>query len=85
MSTKVGIAEFLANADAYVARATSGERIVLCDGNTPVVELKQLRDEPLPIKWATRPWAEVAATITPVTPRVPIDVVALLREDRDQR
>ena len=87
MSTRVGIAELKAHLSAYVARAKAGERIVICDRETPVAELRPTVPElpPLPIRWATRPWSEVAATIKPVKTRVPVDVVALLREDRDQR
>ena len=87
MSTRVGIAELKAHLSEYIARAKAGERIVVCDRNTPVAELRATVPErpPLPIRKATRPWPEVAAAITPVRPLVPVDVVALLREDRDQR
>ena len=87
MSTRVGIAELKAHLSEYVARAKAGERIVVCDRQTPVAELRPTVPEPppLPIRRATRPWHEVAATLRPVPLDVPIDVVAMLREDRDQR
>ncbi len=87
MTTRVGIAELKAHLSAYIARAKAGERIVVCDRQTPVAELRAPEEElePLPVVPPIRPWPEVAATLTPVRPRVPVDVVALLREDRDQR
>ena len=86
MSTRVGIAELKAHLSEYVARAKAGERIVICDRQTPVAELRVTEErEPLPITQPTRSWREVAATIKPVRTLVPIDVVAMLREDRDKR
>jgi prevent-host-death family protein len=83
MSTKVGIAELKAHLSEYVARAKAGERIVVCDRNTPVAELTPVKKE-LPLRPATRPASDVLK-LKGVKTRVPIDVVALLREDRDQR
>lgn len=86
MSTRVGIAELKAHLSEYVARAKAGERIVVCDRNTPVAELRQTipEREPLPIAAATRPASDLL-TLKGVKTRTPVDVVALLREGRDQR
>lgn len=83
MSTRVGIAELKAHLSEYVARAKAGERIVVCDRNTPVAELRALGST-LPIRHPTRPPSDLLK-IKPVKLNFPVDVVALLREDRDQR
>lgn len=83
MSTRVGIAELKAHLSEYVKRVKAGERIVICDRETPVAELLPLKKE-LPIRQATHPASDVLK-FKGVRPRVPVDVVALLREDRDQR
>ncbi|MBA4181295.1 MAG: type II toxin-antitoxin system prevent-host-death family antitoxin [Anaerolinea sp.] len=86
MTTRVGIAELKAHLSEYVARAKAGERIVVCDRNTPVAELGATEERaPLPITQPTRSWPELAATLKPVKLNFPVDVVALLREDRDKR
>ena len=64
MSTRVGIAELKAHLSEYVARAKAGERIVVCDRNTPVAELRATQERaPLPITQPTRSWPELAATL----------------------
>ena len=86
MSTRVGIAELKAHLSEYVARAKAGERIVVCDRQTPVAELRPTQERaPLPITQPTRSWPEVAETLKPVRTLLPVDVVAMLREDRDKR
>ena len=86
MGTRVGIAELKAHLSEYVARAKAGERIVVCDRQTPVAELRPTQERaPLPITQPTRSWPEVAATLKPVRTLLPVDVVAMLREDRDKR
>ena len=83
MSTRVGIAELKAHLSEYVARAKAGERIVVCDRQTPVAELRPLGFS-LAIRHATRPPSDLLK-IKPVKAKFPVDVVALLREDRDER
>lgn len=83
MKTRVGIAELKAHLSEYVKRAKAGERIVVYDRETPVAELRPLGSE-LPIRRATRPISDLL-DIQPVKTKFPIDVVALLREDRDRR
>ena len=83
MITHVGIAELKAHLSEYVKRVKAGERIIVCDRDTPVAELLPLAKE-LPIRRATLPAADLLK-LKGVNPRVPIDVVALLREDRDRR
>lgn len=86
MSTRVGIAELKAHLSEYVARARAGERIVVCDRQTPVAELGATVEEPepLPIIPALRPWAEVAA-LAPIGAPAGVDIVALLIESREPR
>ena len=83
MSTRVGIAELKAHLSEYVKRARAGETIVVYDRDTPVVELRPLGAD-LPIRRPTRPISDLL-DIEPVKTKFPVDVVALLREDRDQR
>jgi antitoxin (DNA-binding transcriptional repressor) of toxin-antitoxin stability system len=86
MSTRVGIAELKAHLSEYIARAKGGERIVVCDRNTPVAEVTAWvgEDEPLPLIPATRPWSGVTG-FQPL-PRLPgIDLAEMLIEDRHRR
>ena len=83
MSTRVGIAELKAHLSEYVARAKAGERIVVCDRHTPVAELRPLGSS-LHIRRAKRPESDLLK-IMPEKTNFPVDVVALLRGDRDQR
>ena len=85
MSTRVGIAELKAHLSEYVARAKAGERIVVCDRNTPVAELRQTipEREPLPITPATRPWNEATTSVHRLPLPVGVDAVALLVAERE--
>lgn len=83
MSVRVGIADLKAHLSEYVKRVKAGERIIVCDRETPVAELRPLSTD-LPIRPATRPLSDLLK-VKGVPTRVPVDVVALLREDRDQR
>ena len=83
MSTRVGIAELKAHFSEYLRRVKAGERIVVCDRETPVAELLPLEKE-LPIRPATRPASDVLK-LKGVRTRISVDVEALLREDRDRR
>lgn len=81
--TRVGIAELKAHLSDYIARAKAGERIIVCDRTTPVAELRALSAS-LPLRPATAPASDLLQ-LKGVRTRTPIDVVALLREDRDKR
>lgn len=81
--TRVGIAELKAHLSQYVSRARAGERIIVCDRNVPAAELSALKTvrglEP-----ATRPVASIRG-LSGVPAKNPVDVVALLSEDRGER
>lgn len=83
MSSRVGVAELKAHLSEYLRRAKAGEHIVVCDREVPVAELRPLKTG-LPIRPATRPPSDLLK-LKGVPAAVPVDVVALLREDRDQR
>ena len=82
---KVKIAELKAGLSGYLSEVRSGERIVVCDRATPVAWLLPYAAETdvqiIPPK--APPLA--AARLKPVRMRRRVDVVALLRESRNQR
>ena len=84
--TTVGVAEFGSHLGEYLERAKAGERIVVCEDGKPVAELAAVVEShrALPLQLPTRAWASLAG-MQPVQTEYPVDVVALLREDRDQR
>lgn len=82
-TTRVGIAQLKAHLSEYVSRAKAGEHVIICDRDTPVAQLTPLEYK-LPIRAATRPASDLLA-LKGVKTLTPVDVVALLREDRDQR
>lgn len=79
MSARVGIADLEAHLSEYVKRVKAGERIIVCDRETPVAELRPLSTD-LPIRPATRPASDLL-NLKGVPTSFPVDVVALLRED----
>ncbi|MFN8617764.1 MAG: type II toxin-antitoxin system prevent-host-death family antitoxin [Dehalococcoidia bacterium] len=83
MSARVGIADLKAHLSEYLKRVRAGERILVCDRKTAIAELRPLSAD-LPIRPATHPPSDVLK-LKGVPARAPVDVVALLREDRDQR
>ena len=84
---KVRIAELKARLSHYLRLVRKGTTITVCDRDTPVARIEPIRPEPYRLT-ITKP--------APGTPRIheiplppplgiEIDVVALLREDRDER
>ena len=84
---QVKVSELKAKLSAYLADVRAGETVVVCDRKTPIARL-------VPIDEA----ADDELTIEPAKGRLPslrelpkvrlrrkVDVVALLRESRDQR
>ncbi|MFN0145245.1 MAG: type II toxin-antitoxin system Phd/YefM family antitoxin [Dehalococcoidia bacterium] len=67
----------------YLERSNQGEWFTICDGDEPVAQLRPVQRR-LAMRPAVVPWSEVA-NIKPVQTKHPIDVVALLSEDRDGR
>lgn len=82
---KVGIAELKAGLSGYLAEVRAGERLVVCDRTTPVALLVPYgeADEVLIVPPKAAPIA--AKRLKAVKPRRKVDIIALLRESRDQR
>jgi len=83
---KVKISELKSKLSSYVARARAGESVLVLDRQTPVAKLVPI-DGPgggLSIRGPKRPLAELVRSAR-IPLRRPVDVVALLREERDRR
>ena len=83
---KVMVSELKAKLSAYLSEVRKGETVVVCDRKTPVARLipytqdtDELGIEEPMITDRERVWPK------PVRLRKKVDVVKLLREDRDQR
>jgi prevent-host-death family protein len=83
---RANVSELKARLSSYLAAVRRGETVVVCDRQTPVARLVPYADEPDAVSLvpATRPTSDWRR-IKPVRLKRPIDVVELLREDRDQR
>ncbi len=84
--TRAKISELKAKLSAYIARARRGDSIVIMDRETPVAKLVPWDDQSsLPtIRAATAPASSVRQR-SKVRLLKPIDSLALLSEDRDER
>lgn len=80
------VSELKAHLSAYLARVRKGETVVVCERSTPIARLVPYDDHPsgLAILPPSRPRSELRK-VRPVRPQRPVDVVELLREDRDHR
>jgi prevent-host-death family protein len=83
---RANVSELKARLSSYLAAVRRGETVVVCDRQTPVARIVPYADEPDTVSLipATRP-ASDWRRIKPVRLKRPVDVVELLREDRDQR
>lgn len=82
---KVKIAELKAGLSAHLAEVRNGERLLVCDRATPIAWLVPYREtDDLEIVPATAPPLPLKQ-LKPVKLRKRVDVVALLRESREQR
>lgn len=83
--TSIAVSDLEGHVAEYVARAAAGERFVVCAEGAAIAELSAIekRLERLEVRPAERPWGGMAGW-----QRIPtksgVDLVALLREDRDQ-
>jgi len=82
---KVGIAELKAGLSGYLAEVRSGERLVVCDRTIPVAWLVPYGDEEEALVVPPQAPPIALKRLKPVKLRRKVDVVALLRESRDQR
>ena len=80
------VAELKARLSEYLVGVRAGETLVVCDRNTPIARIVPYdeRDDGFVVHEAQRPAGEVR-TVRGVKPRKQVDVVRLLRTDRDQR
>jgi prevent-host-death family protein len=80
------VAELKARLSEYLAGVRAGGTVVVCDRSTPIARIVPYdeRDDGFVVHEAERPAGEVRR-VRGVKPRRRVDVVRLLREDRDQR
>ena len=79
------VSELKARLSGYLADVRGGETIVVCDRNTPIARLVPSDDDSgLRLREPKRP-REDLKRVTGIRPRRHVDVVRLLRDDRDQR
>jgi len=80
------VAELKAHLSEYLAAVRAGDTVVECDRSTPIARILPY-DEPADgfvVHEPERPASEVRR-VRGVKPRERVDVVRLLREERDQR
>ena len=80
------VSELKARLSAYLSEVRRGETVTVFDRNTPIARIVPFaaEDEQERIEEPTRSLTRLR-TLQPIRLRRNIDVVALLREDRDQR
>jgi len=83
---QVKVSELKAKLSTYLAAARAGEAVVVCDRNTPIAQIVPLEEEAndLVIEEPTLPRSTLKHLPVPRLRRK-LDVVAMLRQDRDQR
>jgi len=81
------VSDLKVHLSAYLAEVRRGESVVVCDRTTPIARLvpyEPEENEGFDVLPASRPVTDLKK-VRRVRPRRPIDVVRLLREDRDAR
>jgi prevent-host-death family protein len=80
------VSDLKARLSGYLASVRAGDTVVVCDRNTPIARIVPYdeRDDGFVVHEAEQPGADVRK-IPRVKPRKRVDVVRMLREDRDQR
>ena len=80
------VSELKARLSDYLAGVRAGDSVVVCDRSTPIARIVPYdeRDDGFVVHEAQRPAREVLG-VRGVKPRKQIDVVRMLRDDRDQR
>jgi antitoxin (DNA-binding transcriptional repressor) of toxin-antitoxin stability system len=80
------VSELKARLSSYLADVRGGATVVVCDRNTPIAHLvpTDAADDGFQVREPTRPLRDLRR-IKGIRPKRPVDVVALLREARDQR
>ena len=79
------VAELKAHLSDYLASVRAGDTVLVCDRNTPIARIVPYdeRDDGFVVHAAQRP-SELRA-VRGVKPRARVDVVRMLRDDREQR
>jgi prevent-host-death family protein len=80
------VSEFKAHLSAYLAEVRHGETVIVCDRNTPVARLVPYEDDRnrFTIERPGRPISDLKK-VRGVELKRRTDVLALLRENRDER
>jgi prevent-host-death family protein len=82
------VSDLKAHLSAYLAGVRAGETLIVCDRATPIARLVPYEDGDaavgLEVLAASRPKSDLRL-LRVVTPSAEIDVVQMLREDRDGR
>ena len=79
------VSELKAKLSGYLAQVRRGATITVCDRRTPIARLVPLEDHPGDLKVREPTAAGDLPTAPGITLKKQIDVLALLRADRDQR
>jgi prevent-host-death family protein len=83
---QANVSDLKARLSGYLARVRAGDTVVVCDRNTPIARIVPYdeRDDGFVVHEAQQPAADIRK-VRGVKPRKQVDVVRMLREDRDQR
>ena len=83
---RVQIPELKAHLGKYLAQVSTGDTVIVCDRHTPIARLVPYAetDDGFMVHASTRP-AKTLRTIRRIKTKRAVDVVALLRDGRDQR
>ncbi len=84
---KAMVSELKTHLSSYLAAVRRGQSVVVCDRTTPIARLVPYapdEDDGFEVVPASLPVSDLKK-IRGVRPKRPIDVVRLLREDRDAR
>ena len=80
------VAELKAHLSDYLASVRAGDTVLVCDRNTPIARIVPYdeRDDGFVVHEAQQPAGDVR-NVRGVKPRKRVDVVRMLRDDREQR
>ncbi|MCC6764729.1 MAG: type II toxin-antitoxin system prevent-host-death family antitoxin [Deltaproteobacteria bacterium] len=84
---KANVSELKTHLSAYLAEVRQGRSVVVCDRRTPIARLVPYEadeSDGFQVQPASLPVGDLAR-LRAVRPKAPVDVVKLLREDRDAR
>jgi prevent-host-death family protein len=84
---KVMVSQLKAHLSEHLAAVRGGETIIVCDRSVPIARIVPLDDpsDDFDVEPAKESWPPDFAGIERVELKGEVDVVAILREDRDHR